>query len=455
MTAGAWRAAARVYLDRRVLSMWFLGFSSGLPFGVLAEPLTAWLAESGVSKTEIGLFALVSLPYSLKFLTAPWIDRMPLPLLTRWLGRRRGWALLAQVVLLAAIAAMGFTDPAARIGATAAFALAVAFASASQDVVIDAYRVEILEERKLAAGAATAVFGWRIGQVGAAAVGLILAEALAWPVVFAIMAAMVLVGVVTIAVNPEPARHITRESIELQERAEAFLETRKHLPRTLAEALAWVYAAAICPFIEFMSRRGWLMILLFIMLYKFGDAVLAVMKIPFFLEIGFTKTEIAEVVKLFGVAATIGGGLLGGLLLARMGILWGLMVCGVLMAASNLVFVAQAAVGPELWMLAVTIAVENITTGMGTTAFVAYLSSLCNVAYTATQYALLTSLMALSRTVLSSGAGWLADQVDWTSFFILSTIAALPGLILLLWMIRSFPPQRPGDPPAGTTTTTQ
>ena len=204
-----------------------------------------------------------------------------------------------------------------------------------------------------------------------------------------------------------------------------------------------------------MSRRGWLMILLFIMLYKFGDAVLAVMKIPFFLEIGFTKTEIAEVVKLFGVAATIGGGLLGGLLLARMGILWGLMVCGVLMAASNLVFVAQAAVGPELWMLAVTIAVENITTGMGTTAFVAYLSSLCNVAYTATQYALLTSLMALSRTVLSSGAGWLADQVDWTSFFILSTIAALPGLILLLWMIRSFPPQRPGDPPAGTTTTTQ
>ncbi len=425
--------------------MWFLGFASGLPFGVLAEPLTAWLAESGVSKTEIGLFALVSLPYSLKFLTAPWIDRMPLPLLTRWLGRRRGWALLSQVVLLGAIAAMGFTDPVAGIAATAAFALAVAFASASQDVVIDAYRVEILEERKLAAGAATAVFGWRIGQVGAAAVGLILAEALSWPVVFCIMAAMVAVGMVTILVNPEPERHITRESVELQERAEAFLETKKHLPRALAEAAAWIYAAAICPFIEFMSRRGWLMILLFIMLYKFGDAVLAVMKVPFFLEIGFTKTEIAEVVKLFGVAATIGGGLLGGVVLARMGILWGLMVCGVLMAASNLIFVAQAAVGPEVWMLAVTIALENITTGMGTTAFVAYLSSLCNVAYTATQYALLTSLMALSRTVLSSGAGWLADQVDWSTFFVLSFVAALPGLLLLLWMIRSFPPERTGD----------
>ena len=441
----AWRAAARVYLDRRVLSMWFLGFASGLPFGVLAEPLTAWLAESGVSKTEIGLFALVSLPYSLKFLTAPWIDRMPLPVLTRWLGRRRGWALLSQAVLLCAIAAMGFTDPVTSIAATAAFALAVAFASASQDVVIDAYRVEILEERQLAAGAATAVFGWRIGQVGAAAVGLILAEALSWPVVFAIMAAMVVVGMITVLINPEPKQHITRESIELQERAEAFLETKKHLPRAVAEAGAWIYAAAICPFIEFMSRRGWLMILLFIMLYKFGDAVLAVMKVPFFLEIGFTKTEIAEVVKLFGVAATIGGGLLGGLLLARMGILWGLMVCGVLMAASNLIFVAQAAVGPEVWMLAVTIALENITTGMGTTAFVAYLSSLCNVAYTATQYALLTSLMALSRTVLSSGAGWLADQVDWSTFFVLSFVAALPGLILLIWMIRSFPPQRTAD----------
>ena len=441
----AWRAAARVYLDRRVLSMWFLGFASGLPFGVLAEPLTAWLAESGVSKTEIGLFALVSLPYSLKFLTAPWIDRMPLPVLTRWLGRRRGWALLSQAVLLCAIAAMGFTDPVTSIAATAAFALAVAFASASQDVVIDAYRVEILEERQLAAGAATAVFGWRIGQVGAAAVGLILAEALSWPVVFAIMAAMVVVGMITVLINPEPKQHITRESIELQERAEAFLETKKHLPRAVAEAGAWIYAAAICPFIEFMSRRGWLMILLFIMLYKFGDAVLAVMKVPFFLEIGFTKTEIAEVVKLFGVAATIGGGLLGGLLLARMGIMWGLLVCGVLMAASNLIFVAQAAVGPEVWMLAVTIALENITTGMGTTAFVAYLSSLCNVAYTATQYALLTSLMALSRTVLSSGAGWLADQVDWSTFFVLSFVAALPGLILLIWMIRSFPPQRTAD----------
>ena len=213
-------------------------------------------------------------------------------------------------------------------------------------------------------------------------------------------------------------------------------------------SLAWIYAAAVQPIVEFLGRRHWLAILAFIALYKFGDAVLAVMKVPFFLEIGFSKTEIAEVVKLFGVVAVIAGGLLGGVLLARVGILRGLLVCGVLMAASNLVFVVQAWAGADVRMLAVTIAVENITTGMGTTAFVAYLSSLCNLAYTATQYALLTSLMALSRTVLSSGAGWLADRMTWPDFFIATTVAALPGLLLLLWMIRTFPP-KPADDAAG------
>ena len=184
-------------------------------------------------------------------------------------------------------------------------------------------------------------------------------------------------------------------------------------------------------------RPGWLAIMLFILLYKFGDAVLAVMKIPFFLELGFSKTEIAEIAKIFGFNAIIAGGFLGGIVLARTGILKGLMICGVLMAASNLIFVIQAWAGADLVWLTVTIAVENVTTGMGTTAFVAYLSSLCHSTYTATQYALLTSLMAFSRTVMSSGAGWLADQVDWGTFFMLTTVAALPGLIVLAWLMRS------------------
>ena len=434
-----WWEAAAVYRDRRVLVLLFLGFASGLPFGVLAEPLVAWLIESGVSKTEVGLIALVSLPYSLKFLIAPFIDRLPLPVLTRVFGRRRGWALLAQAVLMAALVFLGGTDPGLDLGHTAALALATAFASASQDVVLDAYRVESLTQRQLAAGAATMVFGWRIGQMAAGAGGLLLAEMLPWSAVFAIMATLIVVGVITILVNPEPAVRLDSAAFAREARADAALARHTWLPPRVADALAWLYGACVCPFLEFLTRPGWLAILSFIMLYKFGDAVLAVMKVPFFLEIGFSKSDIAEVVKLFGFVATILGGFIGGLVVAHLGMMNGLLVCGVLMALSNLVFLAQAAAGPDLAVLAMTISVENITTGMGTTAFVAYMSSLCNVAYTATQYALLTSLMAMSRTVLSSGAGWLADQVSWPAFFVITTLAALPGLVLLIWMMRRYP----------------
>ncbi|MFO1153203.1 MAG: MFS transporter [Rhodospirillales bacterium] len=437
-TDGWWNAAA-VYRDRRVFVLLFLGFASGLPFGVLAEPLVAWLVEAGVSKTEVGLIGLVSLPYSLKFLIAPFMDRLPLPLLSRWLGRRRAWALLTQGLLMAALVLLGRSDPGSDLATAAALAFATALASASQDIVLDAYRVESLTRSQLAAGAATMVFGWRLGQTAAGAGGLLLAEVLPWPAVFAIMAGLVLVGVIAILTNPEPAVPGDEAAFAGEPRGDALHRRHPWLPRPLADTLAWLYGACVCPFLEFLTRRGWLAILAFIMLYKFGDAVLGVMKVPFFLEIGFSKSDIAEVVKLFGFAATIFGGLIGGVVVARVGLMNGLLFCGVLMAASNLVFLAQAAAGPDLTVLAMTISVENITTGMGTTAFVAYMSSLCNVAYTATQYALLTSLMAVSRTVLSSGAGWLADQVSWPMFFILTTLAAVPGLLLLVWMMRRYP----------------
>lgn len=426
--------------------MLFLGFSSGLPFGALAEPLFAWLTESGLGKTEIGLFALVSLPYSLKFTFAPFVDRLPLPWFSHRLGRRRGWALGAQLLLIATLAGLGSTSLMGGLGATAVLALAVAFASAMQDTVIDAYRVEILEERALAAGAATATFGWRVGQVGAGAGGLILGDLLPWSAVFAIMAGAIMIGVITILVAPEPRVRSTEQSLALEARAEAWLASRRAFPRWRGLTAAWLWAACVCPFLEFTARRGWFAVLLFILLYKFGDAVLGVMKVPFFLETGFTKTEIAEIAKLFGFVATVMGGLIGGVVVARLGIMRGLLVCGVAMALSNLVFVLQAWVGPDLGVLALTVSVENITTGMGMTAFVAYMSSLCNVAYTATQYALLTSLMAMGRTVLSSGAGWLAEQVSWPSFFVLTTIAAIPGLVLLLLLMRRY------QEPAGTHT---
>lgn len=426
---GEWRNALAVYQDRRVLLLTLLGFASGLPFGVLAEPLSAWLTEAGRAKTEIGLFALVSLPYSLKVLWAPFVDRLALPGLTKRFGRRRGWALATQALLIGAIAAMGLASPAENLIVPALLATLAAAASASQDVVLDAYRVEVLDEQQLAAGAATMVFGWRLGQVGAAATGLVLADLLPWSAVLPILASGIAVGVIAILIAPEP-----RTSAGCGRAAPPSPPAKRHV-----RLLAWLGEAALRPLTDFFGRPGWLPVLLFILLYKFGDAVLAVMKIPFFLEIGFTKTEIAEVVKLFGVVAIIVGGFIGGALMARLGMMAGLLVCGVLMAASNLIFVLQAWAGADLTMLAITIATENITTGMGTTAFVAYLSGLCNVAYTATQYALLTSLMALSRTVLSSGAGWLAEQMGWPEFFVVTTLAAMPGLMLLVWMMRHYP----------------
>ena len=446
MSTRNWLQALSVYLDRRVLAMLFLGFSSGLPFGVLAEPMTAWLAGSGVGKTTIGLFALVSLPYALKFLWAPIMDRVPLPVITRMFGRRRGWVLVTQFVLIAAIIKLGFSDPANSLWWTAVFAFAVSFASASQDIVIDAYRVEILEEDQLAAGAALAINGWRLSSWGGAAVALIFADLVSWQVVFTGLALTVSIGIVAILLNPEPSAPMSDEAVALERAAENFLERNAHLPESITHAIAWLYGSVFCPFIEFLTRPNWLLIILFILLYKFGDAVLAVMKIPFFLELGFSNTEIGTIAKLVGFPPIIIGGLFGGLLLAKTGIIRGLLVSGVLMAASNLVFVLQSWVGYSQEMLAITIAIENFTTSMGTVAFVAYLSSLCNIAYTATQYALLTSFMAFSRTVMTSGSGWVADQVSWPVFFLLTTLAALPGLILLVYMIKRQPVNSPTLP---------
>ena len=431
----SWTKALKVYLDPRVLSMLFLGFSSGLPFGVLAEPLTAWLSDAGVQKTEIGLFALVSIPYSLKFLWAPIMDRVSLPILNRIFGRRRSWVLLTQGLLFFSIIQLGMTNPSEGLWWVAVFALLVSFASASQDIVIDAYRVEILEERKLAAGAALAINGWRLSSWGGAAIALMFADLMSWQVVFFFLSAATGVGVLAILLNPEPNKVISDNIVYIENRARLELKKRKYVSDQTADLFVWVYSSVFCPFIEFIARPNWILIILFILLYKFGDAVLTVMKIPFFLEIGFSKTEIGAIAKIFGFPPVILGALFGGLLLAKIGMMRGLLVSGVLMAASNLVFVFQAWVGYSQEMLAITISIENFTTSMGTVAFVAYLSSLCNTAYTATQYALLTSFMAFSRTIMTSGSGWVADNVNWPVFFVLTTVAALPGLILLIVLI--------------------
>jgi PAT family beta-lactamase induction signal transducer AmpG len=446
----SWVGSASVYFERRVLSMLFFGFTSGLPLLLVYSTLSAWLTEVGISKTAIGFISLVGTAYALKFLWSPIVDKMPVPILTRLLGRRRSWMLVSQAVLIVAIYGMAGSNPETADGLwwMIFWAVVVAFASATQDIVIDAYRTEILDDEKLGAGAANLVFGYRVAMLLAGGGSLIIADFAGWSVAYMVMAGLVLIGVATVLVNPEPAARTSREMVVLEKKGRDFLERNGHLPGAVLGVAAWIYAAVVCPFAEFMSRRGWIPVLLFVALYKYGDALLGVMAIPFYLEMGFSKTEIGAISKGFGLAMTLIGAGLGGLMVARYGILRALLVCGVLQAASNLVFAVQAWVGYSVPMLMVTIATENLSGGMGTTAFVAYLSSLTNVAYTATQYALLSSLMAFARTIFASGSGWLADQMDWVGFFLVTTLAALPGLILLIWMLRTFPAEsqrRSGD----------
>jgi PAT family beta-lactamase induction signal transducer AmpG len=328
---------------------------------------------------------------------------------------------LIQFLLAAAIVALGATDPSVDPWATAFCAVLVAFLSASQDVVLDALRIELLEERQQGAGAAVYVMGYRLGMLSAGAGALFLAEALPWFWVHVAMAGLMAVGVVAVLCSPEP------------------VEIRAPVGRGFG---AWLYEAVLAPFGDFMRRRGWLAILGFVALYKFGDSLAGVMANPFYLEMGFSKAEIAGVSKIFGLWATLIGAALGGVMVARLGILRSLFVCGLLQMFSNLLFAAQALAGHNLAMLTLVIAIENVAGGMGTAAFVGYLSALCNVAYTATQYALFSAFMSFARTVLSSPGGALAEQVGWVWFFSLTTVAAVPGLLLLAWLSsRGFRPQ--------------
>ncbi|WP_019645001.1 AmpG family muropeptide MFS transporter [Novispirillum itersonii] len=424
----SWRDALTVYRDRRVLIILMLGFASGLPLLLVYGTLSTRLAESNASLTTIGLFSWATTAYAIKWMWSPLTDRLPLPGLTRWLGQRRGWLLASQAVTALTMIGLGASNPETALWQTALWAVALAFASATQDIVIDAYRVESLEHWQLGAGAGAVVLGYRIGMIAAGGGALILADQFGWFTAYAVMAALIALTMIITLLMPEPERPAMPEI---------------HTPaRDGATRLGhWFRSAVILPMQDFTQRQHWVMILLFIALYKYGDALLGVMANPFYLSIGFTKTDIGLVSKSYGVVMTIVGGLLGGVVVARLGIMRSLLLCGVLQAASNLVFAIQAMVGPSLPMLMVTISVENLTGGMGTAAFVAYLSSLCNIAYTATQYALVSSFMSFARTYFASIGGWLADQVDWISYFLISTSAAVPGLLLLLWMMKTFPRQ--------------
>ena len=415
-------SASSLYFQPRLLIIFVMGFASGLPLALSSATLFFWLAEVGITLATIGLFALVGTPYNFKFFWAPFIDRIPLPVLTRILGRRRSWMLVIQLGLMVSIAILGFSQPEVTPLLTAAAALSVAFFSASQDIVIDAYRIEILDRDEQGAGAAMTQAGYRLGAIAAGAGALFLAEQLDWSLVYAVMAVLVVVGMAAAIFAPDP-----------EQRNPALVE---------AQNLKGFRSMVIDPFVEFFQRNKpstAIIILAFILLYKFGDAYAGVMAYPFYYEMGFTKSEVATVSKIFGVIATVVGVFVGGMIVKRYGIMKSLLGCGILQMLSNLMYAAQAIAGHDVQFLYFTIGIENLSGGMGSSAFVAYLSVLCNTAYTGTQFALFTSFMAFGRTLLSASSGWVVQMTGWFDFFLISTIVALPGLLLLVWMMRNLP----------------
>ena len=395
---------ARSALSLRMLVAALMGFASGLPLLLTGSVLQAWMKDEGVDLGTIGLFALVGLPYTLKFLWAPLMDRFT----PNALGRRRGWLLLFQLALIVSLVWLSLARPAVDPWWLAVAALLVTFFSASQDIVIDAYRRESLSDEEQGLGASLYVNGYRVGMLLASGGGLILADHLSFAQVYQLMAAFMLLGVATTLFAPEP---VTAEGV----------------PRTLREAV-------LEPFIEYFQRRDALLILAFILLYKIGDTMASHMTTPFYLDIGFSKTEIGTVVKLFGFWATVTGGLIGGLLIMRLGIFRALWLFGILQGVSTAGFSVLAQVGASVPGLAAVITFENLSGGMGTAAYVAYMASLTNRKFTATQYALLSSLMGVPRVIAAAPTGYLADAMGWSWFFVACALIAVPGLLLIRWL---------------------
>lgn len=431
--AGLW-----VYFKAPIFAMLPLGFAAGMPLALTAATLGLWMRREGVDLGSIGLLGLVGTPYALKFLWAPLIDRLPLPPFTTLLGRRRGWMAALLILLMAAIAGLGF---AGGIGNTpnlslvAILALTVAFLSASFDIVLDAYRIESMEEDDLGAGAAMYVYGYRMGMLAAGAGTLYIAEGFGWTVGYTAMAALIGVGLIAVLLRPEPAYRDAPEVEAATARAHAYLAARPHLTGRVADTLAWVFVVVIEPFWEFARRRGWLLLLLFATIFKFGDALAGAMTAPLLADLAFTNIEIANVSKVFGLAATLAGLGVCGVAMNRIGMMPTLWTAGILQLLSNGMFAVLAISGHNIPVLAATIGFENFATGLGTGAFVAYLSSLCNKSFTATQYAFLSSLFAFARTWMVAPSGFLAEGFGWVSFFLLTMLAAVPGLILL-WFIQ-------------------
>jgi PAT family beta-lactamase induction signal transducer AmpG len=396
-----------VFGQRKMVALVFLGFASGLPLFLTSRTLQAWMTQEGVDLTTIGLFSLVALPYSLKFFWAPFVDRFIPP----FLGRRRGWLVITQVLLLISIAAMALHDPRTGLQMLAVNAILIAFFSASQDIVGDAYRADVLAEREMGAGASTWVLGYRIGMIVAGSLAFVLADRVDWPVVYALMGFLMIVGIVTAVLAPEPV-------------------LRDAPPQSL-------YDAVVLPFAEFFRRTGvalGLGLLVFITIYRYPDGLSKNMSTPFLLQLGFSQTEIGIVLGGIGLGATIVGVIVGGALVSWIGLNRSLWVIAVLGAVTNLVYYGLALAGRDSGIMLTAVIIENVADGMGAAVLLGLLMSLCEKRFSATQFALLSSLLGVSRDILVAPAGAFVEALSWPTFWLVTVLAVIPAMALLPWI---------------------
>lgn len=452
-----WGETLATYTHPRVVTLLFLGFSAGLPFLLVFSTLSAWLREFGISRTAIGFISWIGITYSFKFVWSPVVDRVPLPGLTRWLGRRRSWMLLAQLGIALGLLAMSFCDPRADLRWLVAFALIVAFSSATQDIALDAFRIEATDESLQGATAATYQLGYRIAVLAAGAGALYIAEFGSWPLAYHVMAALGLVGIITTLVIAEPPKRTVAGTAEREGKVAAFAARYAGMSAAVREPLIFLYGAIVCPFVDFFVRFRWygVTLLAFIGLFRLSDIAMGVMANPFYIDMGFSLQQIANVTKIYGFVMSILGALLGGALVFRMGASRLLAPSVFLIAASNLTFAWLAWLGtPDQLVLTLAISVDNLVTGMAGSVFIAFLSGLTNAAYTATQYALFSSIMTLPGKLIAGYSGLIVDTLQntlsnthrfggYAVFFVYTALLGVPAFVLALVVRRHFEKKTP------------
>lgn len=433
-----WWRSLDVYADPRVRGMLFLGFSSGLPFPLVLTTLSARLRLAGIDRTTIGLFSLVGLAYSLKYFWSPIVDRMPLPGLRR-MGRRRSWMLLAQVGIVAGLVMLAAADPAVDAQKVALLAVFTAFCSSTQDIAVDAWRIEVVGTESAGAMAAAYQVGYQVALIAAGAGALVAAAGQGWSTAYLIMAACGCIGIATTFLVREPATGIDRSALANEPLVARFLAASTGWPDPIRHLFAWLVGAVVCPFADFFARFGvrvGVPILLLVVTYRLNYTTMGVAANTFYLDMGFTLDQIAVVSKVYGVIMTMLGAIAAGLLIRRFGIPRTLLAGCLLLTGANLVYAHMASIHPDIAWLATAVSADNVANGIAGTAFIAYMSSLTSPAYTATQYALFGTLWSLPAKSIASQWGRIVDAWGYPPFFVYTAAIGLPSLVLVLWLIR-------------------